>query len=464
MHVFVWPEDMIPPFLGSNCFLFSSSVIPDFRFFKEFSASSDNSSGQPQSYLYPDFLLAQSANLCCPSISGSVDPILPSFSSTATQPSVNSPSFSSFSALDHPSIDHFNNINCKNNRVYSSNPSFFDGLGTNFVQHAYSAAVEKSSKVGMMGTVDTGCTTMIIPLSLAKMFDLTVLPLTDPFTMHFAEIGASSTISLGIHRDSSYVWDFIAVSDKISQLLIDIKQPVRCGYALFADSERALLVENKFPFTVYLSGLVSPNGTYQWNLREVLNLKRLESHVDCSVVSVLPRSTNNINNINDFNNNNSTMKSVAVLPSVIHDENHGGNLLLDQHGSFFNSPHWQINNRQIRLLAPFINDHSSRPVVPVSVLEHGARRHISGRKDLSGLGFEKHFAGSGMLKDQNLSLAESFVQSSRRVDKICWQCRQNLLAVSTKFVGSFDKLCWQCRQNLLAVSTKFVGSVDKICW
>jgi hypothetical protein len=58
-------------------------------------------------------------------------------------------------------------------------------------------------------------------------------------------------------------------------------------------------------------------------------------------------------------------------------------------------------------------------------------------------------------------VSTKFVDS---VDKICWQCRQNLLAVSTKFVGSVDKICWQCRQNLLAVSTKFVDSVDKICW
>ena len=65
---------------------------------------------------------------------------------------------------------------------------------------------------------------MIIPTSIATAFNLEVVLLPDPFSMHYPEQGASNTITHGVLRDKDYVWNYIAVSDRIDVLLIDIKQ------------------------------------------------------------------------------------------------------------------------------------------------------------------------------------------------------------------------------------------------
>ena len=68
---------------------------------------------------------------------------------------------------------------------------------------------------------------------------------------------------------SEYVWNFIAVTDKISDVIIDIKHPVRNGYSFIEDDIGASLIL----FTTVLNGPVQPNGTYKWDLQQVLDLK-----------------------------------------------------------------------------------------------------------------------------------------------------------------------------------------------
>ena len=91
-----------------------------------------------------------------------------------------------------------------------------------------------------MGAVDTGCTTLLAPLSVAKLYNLDIRPLSDPFVMHF-ENGTFANITHGVSRSLNYIYNFMAVSDKISRVLIDIKQPARAGLTFFADAKRASL-------------------------------------------------------------------------------------------------------------------------------------------------------------------------------------------------------------------------------
>ena len=80
-----------------------------------------------------------------------------------------------------------------------------------------------------MGTVGIGCTTLLLPLSVAQHFNLNVQPPADPNIMNLT---------------------------------------------LIADSECASLVLSEPPFTVQVTGLVRPNGTYDWNFQDLLDLKR----------------------------------------------------------------------------------------------------------------------------------------------------------------------------------------------
>ena len=123
------------------------------------------------------------------------------------------------------------------------------------------------------GIVDTGCTTMIIPSSVAIAFHLPVVLLPNPFSMHYPEKGASNMITHGVLRDKTYVWNFIAISDRIDIVLIDIKQAVRAGYTLVADNLAATLLSSNSPYTAVLTGPVEPNGSYLWDFQQVLNLK-----------------------------------------------------------------------------------------------------------------------------------------------------------------------------------------------
>ena len=114
---------------------------------------------------------------------------------------------------------------------------------------------------------------MIIPTSVATAYNLPISLLPNPFSMHYPEKGASNMITHGIIRDKSYVWDFICVSDRLDIVLIDIKQAVRSGYTLVADSVAATLLLSIAPRTPVLTGLVTPNGSYEWDLAEVLQLR-----------------------------------------------------------------------------------------------------------------------------------------------------------------------------------------------
>ena len=107
---------------------------------------------------------------------------------------------------------------------------------------------------------DTGCTTMIISQVVARRFNLPIQLLLDPFTK-----GATANITQGVIGDKSFVWNFIAVSDNISTILIDIKQPVPAGYRFLADEQGASLIQSVPPYDVVLYGKVCPNRSYQWD-------------------------------------------------------------------------------------------------------------------------------------------------------------------------------------------------------
>ena len=46
----------------------------------------------------------------------------------------------------------------------------------------------------------------------------------------------------GVIRDSTYVLNFIAVSERVEVILIDIKQAVRAGFTLEADAAATTLL------------------------------------------------------------------------------------------------------------------------------------------------------------------------------------------------------------------------------
>lgn len=94
-----------------------------------------------------------------------------------------------------------------------------------------------------MVAVDTGCTSLLlVPLSIAQSFNLDIHPLLDHFVMHFDEDGTFAyNITHGVSRPLEYIYNFMAVSDKTSRILIDIKQPVRAGLTFIADDISASL-------------------------------------------------------------------------------------------------------------------------------------------------------------------------------------------------------------------------------
>ena len=80
-------------------------------------------------------------------------------------------------------------------------------------------------------------------------------------------------ITHGVIRDSTYVWNFITVSERVDVILIDIKQAVRAGFTLVADAAAATLLRSNSPYTPVLTGAVNPNGSYEWDFLQVLNLR-----------------------------------------------------------------------------------------------------------------------------------------------------------------------------------------------
>ena len=153
--------------------------------------------------------------------------------------------------------------------IVTSNPTLIE---TQLNQHVYFFN-NTLPQPSVLGITDCGCTNIIMSLHSAQHFNLPVSPLFQSFPMHFAETGPFATISLYVNRPSEYVWNFVAVSDKISQVLIEIKQPVRNGYSFIANDICASLNLSRFPYTTVLYGLVQPNGTYKWDLQQVLDLK-----------------------------------------------------------------------------------------------------------------------------------------------------------------------------------------------
>ena len=159
-------------------------------------------------------------------------------------------------------------------------PSTFS---TSSLQHALATISQSQSSLlstnefapptSTTGIVDSGCTTMIIPRSVADSYKLPLSLLPNPFSMHYAEKGSSNMITHGVLRDKTFVWNFIAVSDRVDIILIDIKQAVRAGYTLVADEIAATLLHSKPPYTAVLTGPVNPNGSYEWDFAQVLNLR-----------------------------------------------------------------------------------------------------------------------------------------------------------------------------------------------
>ena len=77
----------------------------------------------------------------------------------------------------------------------------------------------------------------------------------------------------GVIRDSTYVLNFIAVSERVEVILIDIKQAVRAGFTLVADAAAATLLQFNPPYIPLLAGAVNPNESYEWEFLQELNLR-----------------------------------------------------------------------------------------------------------------------------------------------------------------------------------------------
>ena len=106
--------------------------------------------------------------------------------------------------------------------------------------------------------------------------------------------------------------------------MIDIKHPVRNGYSFIADDIGASLILSRPPYTTVLHGPVQPNGTYKWDIQQVLDLK---------------------------------------IPL----------------------PVWADNPKQTSLLTPFLG--SSHPLTTVTTLDKGARRTDKSKSYTFGIGF-----------------------------------------------------------------------------
>ena len=92
--------------------------------------------------------------------------------------------------------------------------------------------------------------------------------------MHFEEDGTFAyNITHGVSRPLEYIYNFMAVSDKTSRILIDIKQPVRAGLTFIADDISASLLLSEPPSTVQITGPVRPNGTYDLKFLDILDLR-----------------------------------------------------------------------------------------------------------------------------------------------------------------------------------------------
>ena len=123
--------------------------------------------------------------------------------------------------------------------IISCDLNLFDDPAVHIHHHTFSTQADPSPNVNIMGAVDTGCTTLLVPLSVAKLYNLDIRPLLDPFVIHFAEDETFANISHGVSRSLDYTYNFMAVSDKIPRVLIDIKQPARAGLTFIADAKSA---------------------------------------------------------------------------------------------------------------------------------------------------------------------------------------------------------------------------------
>ena len=132
--------------------------------------------------------------------------------------------------------------------------------------HLYAYALHHGSPTtSMIGITDTGCTNILIPMSVALEFQLSVVPLINSIPMHFAETGTLAATVYGVYRPAEFVWWFIAVTDKLSEILIDIKHLVRVGYTFVADHPRASLIQSQPPHDTVLLGPSQSNGCYKWD-------------------------------------------------------------------------------------------------------------------------------------------------------------------------------------------------------
>ena len=193
---------------------------------------------------------------------------------------LNKPTIISINPTHHNTIYSYNTNNEAQLSYGDEGPSNFSASSLQAALATISQNLSSSSSpnashqlIPTTGIVDTGCTTMIIPYATATSFNLPIVLLPNPFSMHYPEKGASNMITHGVLRDKTYVWNFIAISDRIDIILIDIKQAVRAGYTLVADNLAATLLSSNSPYTAVLSGPVEPNGSYLWDFQQVLNLK-----------------------------------------------------------------------------------------------------------------------------------------------------------------------------------------------
>jgi hypothetical protein len=447
MHVFIWPESMSlhdlsidNSSLSQLNSIFSNIPIPVLRSHHDFNnngqennfsshmpfslSKSDYPSSNGISHNFPrsrDILDSRNSHN---SIISSHDVInskqsshkLPSFpSSTSKQCIIYSPNDMADRQINHD----FNSKGITSNTSHNYSSQF---------HHCFVSSNYPSPKSNIMGAVDTGCTSLVLPISIAKSLKLDIRPLLDPFEMHFAEKGTFAIITHGVSRSHDYIWSFIAVSDKISVILIDIKQPIRCGLIFIADASKASLLISQPPFTTLITGPVIDNGIYNWNIEEVVNLRR----------PIIPTTTNNNKSFdspdvlsyrwkkclisddlhyacdsdscsdNYFNRSNSAIHSTPAIlngsqtPSQLRNAlSNSDNLNSCQNNTSLNNnsqyssydhqsdmyPLWSNKRNRDGLLKCYVDKLHHQPIISIDRLERGAKRYKYSRKDISGLGY-----------------------------------------------------------------------------
>ena len=79
--------------------------------------------------------------------------------------------------------------------------------------------LSSEAKLTTSGITDTGCTNIILPLSVTLFHDLDVQPFEHLFSIHFPEKGTSAIIDQGVTRSNNFVWNFIAITDRTTLVL-----------------------------------------------------------------------------------------------------------------------------------------------------------------------------------------------------------------------------------------------------